>query len=394
MIGRHHFRTHTGGFVLITGVLLGCNTAVPVVETPPPAVTVSQPVLRDIIDYDEYEGRIAAIPMVEVRARVRGQLISVKFEDGQIVKKDDLLFEIDPRTYKAELDGMEAQKAAAEAAYKLAQATVRRDEKLMHTPGAISQQEYEIDLGKLGVSKAEVTKATAGIERTKLDLDFTKIKAPITGKISRAQVDVGNLVNAGGGDTLLTTITSIDPIYVYLNVDERALSRYLRDRPGQKNKDDKGGQESLKERKIPVEVGLEGEEGFPHKGLLDFADNKVDSSTGTIQLRGVLPNPKKLLASGMRARVRIPVSEPHKVLMVTDRAIGTDQNLKYVYVVDADHVAKRRDVQLGLLKEGLRVIEKGLEPGDQVIVNGIQSVRPEMKVDPKPSEMPGSLAGT
>jgi RND family efflux transporter MFP subunit len=180
---------------------------------------------------------------------------------------------------------------------------------------------------------------------------------------------------------------------VYFNVDERALSRYLRDRPGQKDNDDKASQESLKERKIPVEVGLEGEEGFPHKGLLDFADNKVDPSTGTIQVRGFLPNPKQLLASGMRARVRIPVSEPHKVMMVTDRAIGTDQNLKYVYVVDADHVAKRRDVQLGLLKEGLRVIEKGLEPGDQVIVNGIQSVRPEMKVDPKPSEMPGSRAG-
>jgi RND family efflux transporter MFP subunit len=390
---RHQFGNHASRLVIITTMLVGCNTAVPVVETPPPSVTVSHPVLRDIVDYDEYEGRIAAIPMVEVRARVRGQLMSVKFEDGQIVKKDDLLFEIDPRTYKAELDGMEAQKAAAEAAYKLSQATVKRDEKLLQTPGAMSQQDYEIDLGKLGVSKAEVTKATAGIERAKLDLDFTKIKAPITGKISRALVDEGNMVNAGSGDTLLTTITSIDPIYVYFNVDERALSRYLRDRPGQKDKDEKGTQDPLKDRKIPVEVGLEGEEGFPHKGMLDFADNKIDPSTGTFQLRGVLPNSKRLLATGMRARVRIPVSDSHKSLMVIDRAIGTDQSLKYVYIVGEDHVAKRRDVQLGLLKNGLRVIAKGLEPTDQVIINGIQSVRPEMKVDPKLSEMPGLSVG-
>lgn len=393
MISRHQLGSVTRRLVILTTMLVGCNTAVPVAETPPPAVTVSHPVLRDIVDYDEYEGRIAAIPMVEVRARVRGQLISIRFEDGQFVTKDDLLFEIDPRTYKAELDGMEAQKTAAEAAYKLAQATVKRDEKLLQTPGAMSQQDYEIDLGKLGVSKAEVTRATAGIERARLDLDFTKIKAPITGKISRALVDEGNLVNAGGGDTLLTTITAIDPIFVYFNVDDRALSRYLRDRPGQKDKDDKGSQDPLKERKIPVEVGLEGEEGFPNKGLLDFADNKVDPGTGTIQLRGSLPNPKRLLGAGMRARVRIPVSDAHKVLMVIDRAIGTDQSLKYVYVVGEDHLAKRRDVQLGLLKNGMRVIEKGLEPGDQVIVNGIQSVRPEMKVDPKLSEMPGLSVG-
>ncbi|MFL5245955.1 MAG: efflux RND transporter periplasmic adaptor subunit [Gemmataceae bacterium] len=392
-MNRHHrSRWHTCRFLVLTGVVLGCNTAVPVVETPPPPVTVSLPVHRDIIDYDEYEGRIAAIPMVEVRARVRGQLISVRFEDGQIVEKDVLLFEIDPRTYKAELDAMEAQKAAAEAAFKLAQSTVNRDEKLLPS-GAVSRQEYEISLGKLGVSKAEISKATAGIERAKLDLDFTKIKAPITGKISRALVDEGNLVNAGGADTLLTTITAIDPIFVYFNVDDRALARYLRDRPGQKNKDEKGSQDPLKERKIPVEVGLEGEEGFPNKGLLDFADNKVDPGTGTIQLRGSLPNPKRLLAPGMRARVRIPVSDAHKAVMVVDRAIGTDQSLKYVYVVGEDHVAKRRDVQLGLLKNGMRVIKKGLEPTDQVIVNGIQSVRPEMKVDPKLSEMPGLSVG-
>jgi RND family efflux transporter MFP subunit len=390
MIQRHVFMWRSGALLLLG--LLGCEAAKPpMAETPPPAVTVSQPVVRDVIDYDEYEGRIAAIaaiPTVEVRARVRGHLIKIHFQDGQIVKENDLLFEIDPRTYEAELEGANALKAAADAAQKLWQATEARDSRLVGS-GAVSRQEYDVTVGKLAVSQADVRKAEAEIARAKLDLDFTKVKAPITGKISRAQVDVGNLVNAGGGETLLTTITSVDPIYVYFNVDERALLRYRR-------AFEKGNQKPegrLKELKIPVEVALEGEQGYPHKGLLDFADNRVDPKTGTIQVRGVLPNPNSILDAGMRARVRIPVSEPYKALLITDRAIGTDQNIKYVYVVDSDNVAKRRDVQLGRMKDGLRVIEKGLQPGDQVIVNGIQSVRPEMKVDPKPSEMPGQKAG-
>jgi multidrug efflux system membrane fusion protein len=378
-----------GGVLLIATIILGCDPAKPpIVELPPPAVTVSQPVAREIIDYDSYEGRIAAIPTVEVRARVRGHLKKINFEDGEIVKEGKVLFEIDPRPYQAELEGAEAQKAAAEAAYKLAQATAERDLKLAAT-GAVSRQELDVSLGKQGVSQAEMRKADAAISRAKLDLDFTKIVAPITGKIGRALVDVGNLVNSGGGDTLLTTITSVDPIYVYFNVDERALLRYRRE--FRKTKEEQ--KESLKDLKVPVEVALEGEEGFPHKGVLDFAENRVDPSTGTIQVRGVLPNPNRILDAGMRARIRIPVSQPYKALLITDRAIGTDQGLKYVYVVDSDNLAKRRDVQLGRLWDGLRVIEKGLEPGDQVIVNGIQSVRPEMKVDPKPSEMPGSRAG-
>jgi len=378
------------GACLILTILLGCDASKPpMAELPPPAVTVSQPVVREIVDYDPYEGRIAAIPTVEIRARVRGHLEKINFQDGQLVEKDKLLFEIDPRPYEAAVEGAEAQKAAAEAALKLAQATAERDARLV-TSGAVSRQEYDVSVGKQGVSQAEVRKAEAAITQAKLDLGFTKIKAPIAGKISRAQVDEGSLVNAGGGDTLLTTITSVNPIYVNFNVDERALLRYrgnfLKDK--EPVKDD----QSLKP-KIPVEVALEGEEGYPHKGFLDFAENRVDPKTGTIQVRGELQNPNGMIDAGMRARVRVPVSKPYKALLVTDRAIGTDQNIKYVYVVDSENVAKRRDVQLGRLEAGLRVIEKGLEPGDQVIVNGIQSVRPEMKVDPKPSEMPGAKVG-
>jgi len=379
------------GACLVLTILLGCDASKPpMAELPPPAVTVSQPVVREIVDYDPYEGRIAAIPTVEIRARVRGHLEKIDFQDGQLVEKDKVLFKIDPRPYQAAVEGAEAQKAAAEAALKLAQATADRDARLV-TTGAVSRQEYDVSVGKQGVSQAEVRKAEAAITQAKLDLGFTEIKAPIEGKISRAQVDVGSLVNAGGGDTLLTTITSVNPIYVNFNVDERALLRYRRNFPKVQNapKDDK----SSENRKIPVEVALEGEEGYPHKGFLDFAENRVDPKTGTIQVRGELQNPNGMIDAGMRARVRVPVSEPYKALLVTDRAIGTDQNIKYVYVVDSENVAKRRDVQLGRLEGGLRVIEKGLEPGDQVIVNGIQSVRPEMKVDPKLSEMPGAKVG-
>jgi RND family efflux transporter MFP subunit len=391
MMQRRFLRWLSGTLLLAAG-LLGCEPAKPsVTETPPPAVAVSQPVARDVTDYDDYEGRIAAKPTVDVRARVRGHLIKIHFEDGQIVKEGQLLFEIDPRTYKAELEGAEAQKAAAEASLKLWQATVERDARLVAT-GAVSRQEYDVSVGKQAVSQAEVRKADAAIDRAKLDVGFTKITAEITGKISRSQIDVGNLVNTTGAETMLTTITSVDPIYVYFNVNERALLRYRRD--FNKNKDKSQDDLSLKELKIPVEVALEGEKGYPHKGLLDFAENRVDPKTGTIQVRGVLPNPGRIMDSGMRARIRVPVSEPYKALLVTDRAIGTDQTLKYVYIVDQDNVVKRRDVLLGRLEHGLRVIDNGLEPGDQVIVKGIQSVLPEMKVDPKPTEMPGVLPGT
>jgi membrane fusion protein, multidrug efflux system len=390
MLLRHMVGWLAGAFLLFAGVL-GCDAKKPsLAELPPPAVTVSLPVVAEVTDYDDYEGRIAAIPTVEVRARVRGHLTQINFTDGQIVKKDDLLFEIDPRPYKADLAGAEAQKAAAAAALKLAKSTAERDSKLVKS-GAISREEFEVSLGKQSVSEAEVRKAEAAITRAQLDLDFTKITAPIAGRISRAQVDVGNLVNAGSGETLLTTITSVDPIYVYFNVDERALLRYKQS--FRKGKDKPEESQSIKDLKIPIEVALEGDKDYPHKGFIDFAETQVDSKTGTKQVRGELPNPKGILDPGMRARVRVPVSQPTKALLITERAIGTDQTLKYVYVVYAENVAKRRDVQLGRLRNGLRVIENGLNPDDRVIVNGIQSVRPEMKVDPKLSEMPGAKKG-
>jgi multidrug efflux system membrane fusion protein len=391
MIRRHLLIGQISLLVVVISTVVGCGSnAPPVAETPPPAVTVSQPVTREVVDQDDYEGRIAAVETVDVKARVRGYLIKVNFQDGQYVKKDDLLFEIDPRPYQATLAGAEAQKAAAEAALKYAKGEHDRV-RLLVSRNAASREELEVWVGKQAVAAADVQKAEASIEQAKLDLDFTKVTAPINGKISRTQVTVGNLVNAAGGETLLTTLVSVEPMYVYFDVDERALLRYRREfRKGKA--DDKGPEPSIKELNIPVYVGLEGEEGYPHKGVLDFADNRVNPSTGTIQVRGVLPNPTRILDAGMRARVRIPVSDPHKALMVTERAVGNDQGRKFLYVVNDQNIVERRDVKLARVVDGLQVIGEGLKPDDWVIVNGIQRVRDAMKVDPQRQPMPGAAA--
>jgi len=391
-----------GALALLIGLIAGCGSGPTPVEAPPPPVTVAKPELREVIDYDHYEGRIAAVEIVEVRPRVRGHLMKINFTDGQIVKEGDLLFEIDPRPYKAALDASEAQKSAAEAALNLANKEYARASSLAKT-GAASREEVDIWIAKQGTATGEKLRAIANVEQAKLDLDFTKVHAPITGKISRPLVTVGNLVNAGGGETLLTTIVSVDPVYVYFDVDERALLRYRRDFRKNKAEDkpkadaqektpDDGGKpkandeldlSSIKALKIPVAVALEGDEGHPYKGVIDFADNRVNPSTGTIQVRGILANPERIFDSGMRARVRIPVSDPHQVMLVTERAIGNDQGRKFVYVVNDQDVALRRDVKVGRLIDGMLVIEDGLKASDWVVINGIQRVRDGLKVQPR-----------
>jgi multidrug efflux system membrane fusion protein len=387
MTGRHSILWRAGGLVILTSALSGCDSTPPVAETPPPAVSVSQPLVREVIDHDDYEGRIAAVETVDVGARVRGHLMKVNFQDGQVVKKGDLLFDIDPRPYKASLDAAEAQKAAAEAALDLAKKEYARVSKLVRQ-NAASREELDVWIGKQGVATADRLKALAEVEQAQLDLNFTKITAPIAGKTSRTQVTAGNLVNTRGGETLLTTIVSVDPMYVYFDVDERALLRYRRE--FRKDPKEGGPEPSVKDLKIPVYVGLEGEAGYPHHGVIDFGDNRVNPSTGTIQIRGVLPNPKRVLDAGMRARVRVPVSDPHKAVMITERAVGTDQGRKFVYVVNDQNVAERRDVKLDRLSDGLQVVAEGLKPEDWVVVNGIQRVRDQAKVEPKRVAMPGA----
>jgi RND family efflux transporter MFP subunit len=372
-------------------MLTGCDSNLPMAETPPPPVTVSQPLEREVTDYDDYEGRIAAVETVDVRARVNGYLVKVGFTDGQLVKKGDLLFEIDPAPYKAALDAAKAQQSAAEAALELAKREYSRDAPLV-ARGAISQGEMDVKAARQSAATAERLKAIANVEQAKLNLDFTTIEAPISGRTSRTQVTVGNLVNSLA-DTVLTTIVTVEPMYVYFDVDERSLLRYLRTF-GKIKPDDKGARPPIKELKIPLYVALEGEEGYSQEGVIDFADNRVNPSTGTIQVRGVLPNTKQNLTAGMRARVRIPVGEPRKALLITERAVGTDQGLKFVYVVNDKNVAERRDVKLGRLSNGLQIIDEGLKPEDWIVVNGIQRVRDGATVDPKRVPMPGTPVET
>jgi RND family efflux transporter MFP subunit len=298
-----------------------------------------------------------------------------------------LLYQIDPRQYKADLDGAKAKLRAAKAAMQYAVAYFNRTEEL-YSRKAASKEELELAAGKKSISEGEVAKAEAAVEEAKNNLDFTKITAPISGRISRTQVDLGNLVNAGGGDTLLTTIVTVDPFYVSFDVDERAMRRYQQS--FHKNYKGKWPPPSLKDLHIPVYVALEGDKGYPHKGELFFADNQVNPKTGTKEVRGELSNKEGIYDEGMRARVSIPVSDPYKALLITERAVATDQGQKFVYVVNKDNVVERRDITPGRVREGLLVIKEGLKKSDWVIVNGIQRVRDGMTVKPKKSPMPGA----
>jgi RND family efflux transporter MFP subunit len=339
-----------------------------------------------MVDKDEYEGRITAAQSVDIQARVRGHLVKINFKAGDLVKKDDPLYEIDPDPYQAKLAGAEAQLKAAKASLDFAKAEYARTRQLVGKGGA-SREELDVWMAKQLTADADAAKAQATIDEAKLDLKYTKILAPHDGKMSRTLVDVGNLVNGGAGETLLTTLVTVEPMYVSFFVDERSWLRYIR--IYRKDKDSDGTEATLRDLNIPVFVGLEGEEGYPHKGVIFFADNKVNPNTGTKEVRGELANKKRLFEDGMRARVRIPIGDPHKAVMVTERALGTDQGLKFVYVVNDQNVVERRDVTLDRVVDGLQVIRDGLKPEDRVIVNGIQRVREGMKVEPMVVPMPG-----
>jgi RND family efflux transporter MFP subunit len=349
-------------------------------KQPPPEVTTSKPVSREVTDYFEFPGQTEAVGEVEVRARVTGYLMKVNFVDGRNVKKGDLLYEIDPRPYQAALDRAKGELVRLLALADKAKADLARSERLRPS-GAISQDEYEQHVANLAVCKASIQSAEAAVRDAQLNLEFTKITSPIDGRVSRTQITEGNLVQPGPGDaTLLTTVVTTNPIYVYFNVDEHALLQY-------QELAFKNGQElhpkMLKALRLPVEIGLANEEGFPHAGIIDFADNKIDRNTGTLRTRGVFENPKEYLTPGLFVRVRTPFGVPHQALLVNERAIGTDQRQKYLLTVDKNDVVEYRPVKVGRLLDGMRVIESGLNAGDLVVVNGLQRARPGSMVQPK-----------
>lgn len=379
--------------LLMTGALAafapGCRDKSKDAAAPPkpPEVTISQVVERSVIDYDEFTGRLEAVESVEIRARVRGYLNAVHFKDGQEVKAGDLLFEIDPRTFDAELKNAEGQKAQWMAKRDKAQADVTRYEGLVPT-GAASAQDLDKARAELGEAVAAIQSAEGSIERARLDLEFSKITAPIDGQVGKALITKGNLVQSGESpDALLTTLVSLNPIHLYFGVNERSLLRF-RDRyreqapPG-------ATQPSVAELKIPILFGLANEDGFSHQGVIDFSDNRVDPGTGTIPVRATIDNTRRLFKPGLFARVRVPVSKPYPAKLVSQLALGTDQGLKYVYVVNEQGVVERRFVKLGPIQpDGLQVVYDGLKSGEWIVVNGIQRARPGKPVTPQRAEMP------
>jgi RND family efflux transporter MFP subunit len=297
----------------------------------PPPVTVSYPVEREVTDYADFTARTAAVDSVELRARVSGYLDKVNFKEGALVKKGDVLFEIDPRTYQAVLKHAEGNLAAAEAHVVRLDADFARARRLVGT-GAISREDYDKVVGDRGEAVASQAALKAAVERAQLDLGFTKVTAPVGGRVSRYYVTVGNLVQAGDltGGTLLTTIVSVDPMYAYFDVDEHTVLRV-------KQLIREGKAQNAEEVEIPVWLGLANEDGHPHRGSIHFIDNQVNPRTGTLRVRGVFPNKDDALSPGYFARVRVPIGVPHNTLLVTERALDTDQGQKVVYVVDKDN---------------------------------------------------------
>jgi len=379
--------TLRAGWVLVLGIgiaLTGCSQTAPNPATNGPIpVKVSKPVEREITDYSDQTGRVAAIESVQVRPRVWGYIDKVNFKEGQLVEENDVLFEIDPRTYKAALTQAEGNLESAQAKATRLERDMKRAE-LLRKKDSISQQEYDKALGDRDEAVASVLALKGTRDQAKLDLEYTKVTAPVTGRVSRALVTKGNLVQSGQtGATVLTTLISVDPMYVYFDVDERTVLRVrqlIRE----------GKAKSAREVTWPVYLGLANQEGYPHKGTIDFVDNQVNPQTGTLKLRGVFPNPKEVLSPGFFARVRVPIGYPHKALLISERAIDSDQGQRIVYVVDQDNKVSVRPVRLGDLHDGWRTVEEGLKAEERVLVTGLQQVRPGQVVEPTLVAMPRS----
>lgn len=364
----------------------GCGGTAPPAMAPP-QVTVATPLVRQITDWDEYTGRLAAVESVEIRARVTGYLQSVHFQDGALVKRGDLLFIIDPRPYQAALDEARAIHQRARVQRAAAARDLERGQGLVASRVIADRDLDALNSTKLAADAA-LEAAAAAEKSAALNLEFTRITAPVSGRIGRRLVTVGNLVTGEGNDTtLLTTLVSVDPIHVYFTADERAFLRYTR-------LAEQGIRPSSRTVANPVRLQLADEQGFPHEGVMDFVDNRVDEATGTMQGRAVFPNPDGDLTPGLFARVQLLGEGPYEALILPDQAIGTDQAQRLVYVLGEDNVVTARPVTPGRALGALRVIRGGLKPTDRVVINGIQKVRPGATVTPVEGQIPEPADGT
>ena len=369
----------------VTGVLslAGLSLAALAVggkKEPPPApqpqaVTVAEVPEREITEWDEFTGRLEAVDQVEIHPRVSGYIKRVTFAEGNEVKKGEVLFEIDPRPYEADLARAEAELESARSAASLAKSEVQRAGKLVDMQ-AISREEFDSRTSAEVQGGAQVRALEAAVQTARLNLDWTRVRSPIAGRVSNALVTAGNLVQAGPpAGAVLTTVVSVDSMYLYFDSDEQTYLRYA-------SRARSSGGTNWRTARLPVYLGLANESGFPHEGRLDFVDNQVDPRSGTIRTRAVFSNRSRALTPGLFARVKLVGTEKMNATLVRDAAIGTDQDRKFVLVVGPGDTLAYRPIVPGRLTDGLRIVTSGLKPGERIVVNGLMRVRPGMKVAP------------
>lgn len=373
---------------LVAGFSVSCQPDKAKTVTPPPAkVTVAKPVVKKIVEWDEFVGRLESPRMVYLRARVGGYLEKVHFKEGTEVKEGDLLITIDPRPYQAAVEGARAELDRNRTRAELARNEAKRAETLIQSR-AIAAEDYDTRLKAVAEAEASVRVAAASLSTAELNLEFTSVRAPISGRISNAAVTEGNLVTGGEKDsTLLTTIVALDPVYCYIEVDEQSALKY-------RKLFREGKRVSALFEAVPAGMGLANENGFPHEGKMDFVDNVLRPDTGTIRARGVFPNQDKLMAPGFFARVRIPGSGEYDALLIRDEAIGNDQGRSYVFVINQEQKAEYRPVETGPMENGLRIVREGLKAGENIVINGLMNVRNGVLVQAEetPMELPAAPA--
>ncbi len=370
------------GMVLLITQLSGCDKGVAQNAAPPPPEVSAAPVLiKPVSQWDNFNGRVEAVQSVQLRPRVSGYIDAVNYREGDEVRKGQVLFTIDDRSYRAALEQAKAELARARSQASLARSESGRSEKLIGTQ-AISREAWEQRRSAASQAQADVLAAEAAVDMAQLNLDFTRVTAPIDGRASRAMITAGNLVTAGDSASVLTTLVSQQQMYVYFDVDENTFLNYQA-----------MAHQGQQRHALPVEIALVGEQGFPHQGKIDFLDNQLTASTGTIRMRALLDNQQRQFTPGLFARVRLPGSAQFEAVLIDDKAVLTDQDRKYVYVVDGEGKAQRRDIQPGAMVDGLRIVKSGLQSGDKVIIAGLQKVfMPGMPVTAQPVAMRAAAA--
>ena len=367
---------------LTIALLLLAFTGCKKVPTAPPSgplpVNVITAIEKEVTEWDEFTGRIEAVESVDIRPRVSGYITEIHFKAGAVVNKGDLLFVIDPRPYQADLDRATANFEQAQAQVKLAQIDFKRTEALRQK-NVVSPEEFDQKAASLQQAEASGRSAQAARDSAALNLDFTRITSPIAGRVSNERVTVGNLVTAGSTDTVLTTVVSIDPFYVYIDADENSLLKYLKLR-------EEGKRKSAVDGQIPAFIELANETGFPHEGYIDFVDNRLDPNTGTQRARAVFKTWNERLAPGFFVRMRIPGTGRYQAVLIDDKVISSQQGAKYVFVVKSDNTIEHRNIETGPIFDGKRIVKKGLKEGEKVVSTRLQIVQPGMPVSPVPEK--------